>query len=55
MRDKHKGKKENSEGMPIRNWELSFTFKTTAKNTGLFGIDNPTLGGYDRDFYLKNG
>lgn len=41
--------------MPTHNWELSFMFKTKSKKTGLFQIDNPTIGGYDRDFSLQGG
>lgn len=52
IKAKRNGKKENPEAMPTHNWELSFMFKTKSKKTGLFQIDNPTIGGYDRDFSL---
>ena len=41
--------------MPVRDFEIAFSFKTGTKNTALFSIDNPTVGGHDRHIYLKNG
>lgn len=55
IKNKRNGKKENQEAMPTHNFEIQFSFKTTAKNTALFSIDNPSLGGHDRDIILKGG
>jgi hypothetical protein len=40
--------------MPNKDFEMSFSFKTSTKTTALFSIDS-TVGGHDRHVYLKNG
>jgi hypothetical protein len=41
--------------MPVKDFEISFSFKTGSKTTALFSIDDPKKGGHDRHIYLKNG
>jgi len=44
----------NPEGLPNKNFEVSFSFNTKKATGPLFCIDNPSTGGHDRHIYLKN-
>ena len=43
-------------GLPNKNFEISFDFLATEKDTSLFSIDSPIgKGGHDRHITLKDG
>lgn len=56
---KKKGQKKilNPNGLPNKNFEIEFEFKTKQSNSALFSIENPPKlgGGHDRHIYLKGG
>ena len=55
IKSKRGSKTSNEDAMPVKDFEISFSFKTSSKTTALFSIDDPKQGGHDRHIYLKNG
>lgn len=44
-----------AEALPEHNFEISFDFRTSQKQIGLFNFGNTKRGGHDREIGLKNG
>ena len=54
MKKRGAKKVENEYGMPNKNFEIQFDFKTKSRNTALFSIED-SGGSHDRHIYIKNG
>ena len=51
-----RGKKNDNEyGMPNKNFEIQFDFKTKSRNTALFSVEDNSGRSHDRHIYIKNG